>query len=227
MTEHPVAQWSNKPPMWVFSPLWDAPDYSSLCKRGITAPLITRHNQTPSTVWCYNVRVYKVQTESIYTYGLCAMGRDTSVDRRAPLNHRSSEKPGPGPSSAITNVYCSRSERMLCGILEQTNTPQPRQGINTGSPPRPPHRKQLCGRGCGGQLKTHMPRYVNIHGHIYRHVTFRISEVVDFISLNHETDFWSSSKIWLLVSDESCMVSSWSFSSWTCFKLMEHLGQVG
>ncbi len=40
---------------------------------------------------------------------------------------------GTGPSSAITNVYCSRSERMLCGILEQTNTPQPRQGINTGS----------------------------------------------------------------------------------------------
>lgn len=65
---------------------------------------------------------------------------DTWVNHRAPLNHRSSEKQGPVPSSAINNVYCSRSERMLCGILEQTNTPQ---GINTGSPPRPPHRKQL------------------------------------------------------------------------------------
>lgn len=86
---------------------------------------------------------------------------------RPPATSKSPEfgEAGTGPSSAITNVYCSRSEPMLCGILEQTNTPQPRQGINTGSPPRPPHRKQLCGRGCGGQLKTHMPRYINIHGH--------------------------------------------------------------
>lgn len=59
---------------------------------------------------------------------------------RAPLNHRTSEKPGPVLSSAINNVYCSRSERMLRGILKKTNTPQ---GINTGSPPRPPHRKKL------------------------------------------------------------------------------------
>ncbi len=78
--------------------------------------------------------VYTRSKLRVFTLTVSVPGRDTSVDRRAPLNHRSSEKPGPGPSSAITNVYCSRSERMLCGILEQTNTPQPRQGINTGSP---------------------------------------------------------------------------------------------
>ncbi len=196
--------------MWVFSPLRDAPDYSS--KWDITAPLITRHNQTLST---YNVHVYKVQTESIYTYGLCAMGRDTSVDRRAPLNPRSSDKPSSGPSSAITNVYCSRSERMICGILEQTNTPQPRQGINTGS--------SSADGGVEDSWK-HTCHATSTFTAIQTCVTFRISEVVDFISSNHETDFWSSSKIWLLVSEESCMGSSWSFSSWTCFRLIEHLG---
>ncbi len=125
---------------------------------------------------------------------------------------------GTGPSSAITNVYCSRSERMLCGILEQTNTPQPRQGINTGS--------SSADGGVEDSWK-HTCHATSTFTAIQTCVTFRISEVVDFISSNHETDFWSSSKIWLLVSEESCMGSSWSFSSWTCFRLIEHLGQVG
>ncbi len=138
--------------MWVFSPLRDAPDYSS--KWDITAPLITRHNQTLST---YNVHVYKVQTESIYTYGLCAMGRDTSG--RPPGTSKSPEF-----GQAFVRAFVSNHQ---CLLFEEWANALRDPGANkyTTASAGHKHRKQLCGRGCGGQLKTHMPCYINIHGH--------------------------------------------------------------